>query len=313
MIIAEKLVKTYGEVRAVDGLDLLVPQGTVFGLLGPNGAGKTTSVRMLASLCAPDSGRAVVAGIDVVRKPREVRKVMGLAGQYSAVDDNLTGRQNLDMIGRLHHLGAAAARTRAEELLRRFDLVDAADRQARGYSGGMRRRLDLAGALVGRPRVLFLDEPTTGLDPRSRQQLWDVVQDLADTGTTVLLTTQYLEEADRLAAEIAVVDGGRIIAQGSPERLKADVGGGRLEVTLREQAHLAVAIEVLGSLAGVRPRPHPELTRVDVPTDDGELLVAAVRALDAAGVRVVDIALRRPTLDDVFLALTGRAAERGAA
>ncbi|MGH3858839.1 ATP-binding cassette domain-containing protein [Actinokineospora sp.] len=308
-IVAEGLVKTFGEVRGVDGLNLSVPRGTIFGLLGPNGAGKTTSVRLLATLSTPDSGRAFVAGIDVLRKPDAVRRVIGLAGQYSAVDDSLTGRQNLDMIGRLYHLGAKAARARATELLARFDLVDAADRPARTYSGGMRRRLDLAGALVARPQVLFLDEPTTGLDPRSRLMLWEAIEWLAMEGTTVLLTTQYLEEADRLAATVAVVDGGKVIAQGSPARLKADIGGGRLEVSLVDKAKLPAATEALSRLARTRAVADEARSRVLVPTDDGELLVEAVRTLDALGVRIADISMRRPTLDDVFLALTGRSAQ----
>jgi ABC-2 type transport system ATP-binding protein len=308
-IVAEGLVKSFGDVRGVDGLNLSVPRGTIFGLLGPNGAGKTTSVRLLATLSTPDSGRAFVAGFDVLRQADQVRRVIGLAGQYSAVDDALTGRQNLDMIGRLYHLGAKAARARATDLLTRFDLVDAADRPARTYSGGMRRRLDLAGALVARPQVLFLDEPTTGLDPRSRSMLWEAIEWLAVEGTTVLLTTQYLEEADRLAATVAVVDGGKVIAEGSPAKLKADIGGGRLEVSLMDKAHLRTAVEALGRLAGTRAIPDAARSRVLVPTDDGELLVEAVRTLDALGVRIADISMRRPTLDDVFLTLTGRPAQ----
>jgi ABC-2 type transport system ATP-binding protein len=309
-IVAEGLVKTYGKIRALDGLDLEVAEGSVLGLLGPNGAGKTTAVRLLSTLLVPDAGRALVDGHDVVRDPGAVRRVMGLSGQYSAVDENLTGRQNLDMIGRLYHLGRRAAAARADELLERFDLADAADRPARTYSGGMRRRLDLAGALVAGPRILFLDEPTTGLDPRSRFLLWDVIAGLAGDGATVLLTTQYLEEADRLAASVAVVEAGRVIAEGTPDELKAKVGGGRLDVVVRRAEQVGLATATLRRLAGTEPVVDEDVRRVSVPSQDGQFLVEAVRGLDVAGVVLDDIALRRPTLDDVFLALTGHQARR---
>ncbi|KWW99214.1 putative ABC transporter ATP-binding protein [Carbonactinospora thermoautotrophica] len=309
-IVAEGLVKQYGKVRALDGLDLAVPEGSVLGLLGPNGAGKTTTVRILTTLLRPDQGRALVGGYDVVEQPDAVRRIMGLSGQYAAVDENLTGRENLDMVGRLYHLGRKAARRRAEELLEQFGLTDAGDRPVRTYSGGMRRRLDLAAALVAKPRILFLDEPTTGLDPRSRLMMWDVIADLVRQGATLLLTTQYLEEADQLADTIAVVDHGRVIARGTADELKTQVGGERLEVVVLDTEGLGRAAKVLARVAGTEARVDEGERRVTVPVSGGaQALVAAVRELDAVDVKIDDIALRRPTLDDVFLALTGHVAE----
>lgn len=306
---AEGLVKHYGDVKALDGVDLEVPQGTVLGLLGPNGAGKTTTVRILATLLKPDSGRAFVAGYDVTRKPNDVRRAIGLTGQYAAVDEYLTGRENIAMVGGLYHLRSAFVKTRAEELLERFRLTDAADRPVKTYSGGMRRRLDLAASLVAHPAILFLDEPTTGLDPRSRLELWDVISGLVRDGTTVLLTTQYLEEADQLADSIVVIDHGLVIARGTAEELKSDVGGDRLEVVVS-------ADELAAAAAALRPLADGEVTideperRIDVPVSGGSrVLVEAVRALDTSEVHVRDIALRRPTLDDVFMSLTGHSAE----
>ncbi|MFZ5852128.1 MAG: ATP-binding cassette domain-containing protein [Actinomycetota bacterium] len=312
-IVAEGLVKHYGAVRALDGLDLVVPEGTVLGLLGPNGAGKTTTVRILATLLRPDAGRAAVAGLDVVTQARELRRTIGLSGQYAAVDETLTGRENLVLFGRLYHLGRATARARADELLARFDLVDAAGRQVKTYSGGMRRRLDLAASLVGRPRILFLDEPTTGLDPRSRIGMWDVIAGLVREGATLLLTTQYLEEADRLADAIAVVDHGRVIAQGTADQLKAQVGGERIEVVVHDRAQLPAAAGALRRTTGEEASVEEHTRHLTAPTSGGAgVLVGVVRELDAAGVVIDDIALRRPTLDDVFLALTGHAAEEPA-
>ncbi len=307
---AEGLAKHYGEVRALDDFDLQVPEGTVLGLLGPNGAGKTTAVRIFTTLLEPDAGRATVAGLDVVRDADAVRRTIGLSGQYAAVDENLTGRENLDMIGRLYHLGRAESRARADELLERFDLADAATRVVKTYSGGMRRRLDLAGALVIRPRVLFLDEPTTGLDPRSRLGMWDVLAELVGSGTTLLLTTQYLEEADRLADSIVVIDRGRIIARGTADVLKSQVGGEHLEVTVSAADELAAAAEVLARVGTGEPKVDQHTRSVGVAAQGGSpVLIDALRQLDAAGVVVSDVGLRRPTLDDVFLALTGHAAE----
>ncbi len=309
-ILAEGLVKHFGDVKAVDGLDLVVPWGQVYGLLGPNGAGKTTAVRILTTLLRADRGRATVAGIDVAKKPDAVRRVIGLTGQYAAVDEYLTGRENLDMVGRLYHLPAAYVKQRADELLERFQLTDAADRPVRTYSGGMRRRLDLSASLVGKPSILFLDEPTTGLDPRSRLQMWDVIADLVADGTTVLLTTQYLEEADQLAERIVVIDHGKVIAQGSSDELKTEVGGDRLEVVVRPGSSLDDAAASLRGFTDGEASVDTDTRRVTAPVSGGStVLVDAVRALDLAGVKIDDLALRRPTLDDVFLTLTGHAAE----
>jgi ABC-2 type transport system ATP-binding protein len=304
---ATGLVKRYGSVTALDGVDLVVPEGTVLGLLGPNGAGKTTVVRILTTLLVPDAGRAEVAGIDVLRDPGGVRRQLGLSGQYAAVDEYLTGYENLDMIGRLYHLGRRRSRERARELLAQFDLVDAGDRPARTYSGGMRRRLDLAGALVAAPPVLFLDEPTTGLDPRSRTDMWAVIQKLVAGGTTLLLTTQYLEEADVLADDIVVIDHGRVIARGTADQLKAQVGGERLEITVADVRELDEVSALLAPL-GVAPPVLDEHRRtLLMPVTGGvELLREALGRIADAGVRVDDAGLRRPTLDDVFLTLTGQ-------
>jgi len=299
------LVKCYGDVRALDGVDLEVQEGTVLGLLGPNGAGKTTMIRVLTTLLKPDAGSAGVAGLDVVHDAARLRALIGLAGQYAAVDENLTGKENLTMVGRLYGMERSTARRRAGELLERFDLSEAADRVVKGYSGGMRRRLDLAAALVASPPILFLDEPTTGLDPRSRLQLWETIEGLASEGATVLLTTQYLDEADRLADAIAVIDRGRVIAGGSSDELKDRVGGERLEVHLQDAARTGAAAEVLSVMGDEAPSVDGELVCVAVRHRPGAI-VEGVRLLDEAGVGVQDIALRRPTLDDVFLALTGR-------
>ncbi len=316
VITAEGLVKTYrtrrATVRALDGVDLTVAEGTVLGLLGPNGAGKTTTVRILATLLRPDAGRATVAGFDVVRDAQRLRSVIGLSGQYAAIDENLTGRENLWMFGRLYQLSSAEARVRADELLEQFDLLEAADRTAKTYSGGMRRRLDLGSALIGRPRLLFLDEPTTGLDPRSRLGMWDVIRSLVREGTTLLLTTQYLEEADELADTIAVVDHGRIIARGTADELKSQVGGERIEVVVHDRAEMARAVEILSRDAHGDCTVDDHTRRITVPAAGGaSTLVQVVRDLDEAGIGIDDIGLRRPTLDDVFLSLTGRAAEPG--
>lgn len=312
-ITATGLVKVFpsrsGAVRALDGVDLEVPTGTVLGLLGPNGAGKTTAVRILTTLLTPDAGSAQVNGMDVVTHPDEVRRAIGLSGQYAAVDEYLTGRENLVMIGRLYHLGIAAARQRAAELLERFSLSEAADRPAKTYSGGMRRRLDLAGALVAAPPIIFLDEPTTGLDPRSRIGLWEVIEGLVAEGKTVLLTTQYLEEADKLADSIAVVDRGKVIARGTSDQLKAQTGGERLAVTVGV-GQVDRAREVLARVgAGAIDIDEHTRTLVVPVTGGAGALLDAVRAFDAAGVAVLDIGIRRPTLDDVFLELTGRHAQ----
>ncbi|MGB7983165.1 MAG: ATP-binding cassette domain-containing protein [Candidatus Nanopelagicales bacterium] len=312
-ITAEGLVKVFpsrsGEVRALDGVDLEVAPGSVLGLLGPNGAGKTTAVRILTTLLTPDAGAATVNGIDVAADPQGVRRSIGLSGQYAAVDEYLTGRENLKMVGRLYHLGSPAASVRATELLEQFDLVAAADRPAKTYSGGMRRRLDLAGALVARPPIIFLDEPTTGLDPRSRIGLWDVIEGLVAQGTTVLLTTQYLDEADKLADSIAVVDRGRVIARGTSDELKATVGGERLAVTVGA-GQVATARAVLTGLATGAVDIDEHARTLVAPVSGGtRALLDAVRAFDEHGVHVLDIGVRRPTLDDVFLQLTGQHAE----
>jgi ABC-2 type transport system ATP-binding protein len=312
--VAEGLVKIYrsrkNEVRALDGLDLAVEEGTVLGLLGPNGAGKTTTVRILTTLLRPDAGRATVAGLDVVRQSQQIRRVIGLSGQYAAVDENLTGRENLWLFGRLYQLSSAEARRRADDLLEQFGLADAADRVVKTYSGGMRRRLDLASALTGRPRILFLDEPTTGLDPRGRLGMWEVIRGLVREGVTLLLTTQYLEEADELAHTIAVVDQGRIIARGTADELKAKVGGERIEVVVHNRDDIGRAAQVLSGESGSDATIDDHVRKITVPAQGGaRRLAQVVRDLDEAQITIDDIALRRPTLDDVFLTLTGHAAE----
>ncbi len=307
---AEGLRKRYGQTEALRGVDLNVERGTILGLLGPNGAGKTTTVRILTTLLKPDGGQARVAGYDVVREAEQVRYRIGLAGQAAAVDELLTGRGNLEMVGRLYHLPARDARRRADELLERFDLTEAANRIAKGYSGGMRRRLDLAASLVAAPPILFLDEPTTGLDPRSRLGMWAIIEELVAGGTTVLLTTQYLEEADQLADRIVVIDTGQVIASGTADELKAQIGGEQIDIVVHEAAHLAGAVEALSRIGSGVPRVDEDARRVTVPVRGGAAaLVEVVRELDLVGIAVEDLALRRPTLDEVFLALTGQGAE----
>ena len=307
---AEGLVKRYGKTTALSGLDLTVPAGIVYGLLGPNGAGKTTAVRVLATLIRPDGGQARVLGHDVQTEAAAVRRTIGLTGQYAALDEYLTGRSNLIMIGQLSRLTPQAAKRRADELLARFGLTDAAARAVKTYSGGMRRRLDLAASLIGHPAVLFLDEPTTGLDPSARALMWDIVRELVADGTTLLLTTQYLDEADQLAGRIAVIDDGKVIAEGTPAELKASVGGQRILLTLAEGANSAVAAKALAPFAtgAFIPNGRGGLIEVPVAAADG-LATEVLRALDAAGVSVSDISVRSASLDDVFLTLTGHAAE----
>jgi ABC-2 type transport system ATP-binding protein len=310
-ILVEGLTKSFGDVHALRGIDLSVPRGTVLGVLGPNGAGKTTAVRILTTLLQPDGGQALVEGRDVVREAAAVRRLIGLSGQSAAIQEELTGRENLEIIGRLYHLAWPEARRRAIELLEQFDLAEAADRAAKNYSGGMQRRLDLAASLVGRPRVMFLDEPTTGLDPRSRLGMWDIIRSLVAGGTTLLLTTQYLDEADELADEIVVIDHGLVIAAGTSEELKGRVGGDVLEFTVPDRSRLSDAVAAIASTGEGEPHADKEtgVVSVGVGGRGSEALVEAVRSLDAAGVETRGLALRRPSLDDVFLALTGHAAE----
>ncbi|HEY0360222.1 MAG TPA: ATP-binding cassette domain-containing protein [Mycobacteriales bacterium] len=309
-ILVEGLRKRFGSTQALDGLDLAVGEGAVLGVLGPNGAGKTTAVRVLATLLRPDAGHASVFGVDVVADPVRVREMIGLTGQYAAVDEFLTGWENLEMVGRLFRMGRRAARQRADELLERFDLVEAGGRPVKTYSGGMRRRLDLAASLVAKPRVLFLDEPTTGLDPRSRIGMWEVIGDLVRDGTTMLLTTQYLEEADQLASTIAVVDHGRVIARGTADELKTSIGGERLHFTVADPGQLPAAVEAVRRFADGEPDADKEAGELTIPVRQGaRILPDVIRELDAAGVVIADLAIRRPTLDDVFLTLTGHAAE----
>ena len=313
-VLAEGLTKSFGDVHALRGIDLAVPRGTVLGVLGPNGAGKTTAVRILTTLLRPDGGRAIVEGHDVVRQPAAVRRSIGLSGQSAAIQEELTGRENLEIIGRLFHLSWPHARTRATELLAQFDLSDAADRSAKNYSGGMQRRLDLAASLVGDPQVLFLDEPTTGLDPRSRLGMWDIIKKLVEGGTTLLLTTQYLDEADELANQIVVIDHGLVIAAGTADELKSRVGGDVLEFTVPDHSRLSDAVSAIVQVGEGEPHADKEtgVVTVGVGGRGSDALIDAVRGLDAAAVRTQGLALRRPSLDDVFLALTGHAAEEEA-
>ena len=310
-VIAEDLVKTYrnGAVRALDHLSLDVEEGTVLSVLGPNGAGKTTCVRILATLLRPDSGRAMVGGIDVIKHPEKVREVIGLSGQYAAVDEILTGWDNLVMFGQLYHLGKKQAIARADELLERFSLTESAKRPIKTYSGGMRRRLDLAASLIVKPKVLFLDEPTTGLDPRGRQEMWSVIEELVKGGVTLLLTTQYLEEADQLADEIAVIDHGKVIARGTSDALKKQVGGERLEIVV-EAHNVAKTMEVVANISGNKATLDEGLRMISAPVSTGATaLIDTLRSLDSEGIHPLDVGLKRPSLDDVFLSLTGHAAE----
>lgn len=309
-IVAENVAKYFGKVTALAGVSLIVPKGKVIGLLGPNGAGKTTLVRILTTLLPPDGGTVTVSGFDVVKQAQQVRKVIGLAGQSAAVDENLTGRENLEMVAQLYHVPRAEAKTRAKKLLEDFQLTDAADRSLKTYSGGMRRRLDLAASLVGNPNILFLDEPTTGLDPHSRIGMWEVIKTLATQGTTVLLTTQYLEEADYLADHIAVINRGKLIAQGTPEQLKSQIGGDVLELHLTDKSRVREAAELIQPLGAGRPHIDDISHQITLPISDGaKVLVEAIRQLDTHHIGIADIILRRPTLDEVFLKLTGRQAE----
>jgi ABC-2 type transport system ATP-binding protein len=310
-VIADDLVKTYrnGAVRALDHLSLDVEEGTVLSVLGPNGAGKTTCVRILATLLRPDSGHAMVGGIDVIKHPEKVREVIGLSGQYAAVDEILTGWDNLVMFGQLYHLGRKQAIARADELLERFSLTESAKRPIKTYSGGMRRRLDLAASLIVKPKVLFLDEPTTGLDPRGRQEMWSVIEELVKGGVTLLLTTQYLEEADQLADEIAVIDHGKVIARGTSDALKKQVGGERLEIVV-EAHNIAKAMEVVANISGNKATLDEGLRMISAPVSTGATaLIETLRSLDSVGIHPLDVGLKRPSLDDVFLSLTGHAAE----
>jgi len=304
----ENVVKTFGDIHALDGVSLEFEPGIIYGLLGPNGAGKTTLIRVLTTLLKPDSGRAWVAGIDVVGNANEARHHIGLAGQFAAVDDYLTGRENVEMVGLLYNLGAAEARRRADEVLERIHLTDAADRPVKTYSGGMRRRLDLAASMVGRPQVLFLDEPTTGIDPRSRIDLWDLIRDLVDGGTTILLTTQYLEEADNLAARIAVIDQGRVITEGTGDELKDRLGGAVVELSV-PAAERQAAITAIGEISGDHASFEPSRQKISIAATGPATLTEVVRRLDGASITPDDIALRKPTLDDVFLSLTGHIAD----
>ena len=310
-IVAENLIKSYdkGKVRALDGLSLEVEEGTVLGILGPNGAGKTTTVRILSTLLSPDSGNATVAGIDVIKHPDKVREIIGLSGQYAAVDEILTGYDNLVMFGQLYHLGKKNAVKRANELLERFSLTEAAKRPISTYSGGMRRRLDLAASLIVKPKILFLDEPTTGLDPRGRQDMWGVIDELVKGGVTLLLTTQYLEEADHLADEIAVIDSGKVIARGTSDVLKKQVGGERLEVVVEIQ-HLPKTQEIVAAISGFKPTIDEGIRQISAPVSTGaKALFDVLKALEEAGIHALDVGLKRPSLDDVFLSLTGHSAE----
>ncbi len=311
-IFVEDVHKSFGEVQALCGIDLVVERGKVLGLLGPNGAGKTTAVKILTTLLQPDRGRALVEGRDVVRTPAAVREIIGLAGQSAAIQEELTGRENLEIMGRLYHLDLETRKRRAGELLERFDLLEAADRPTKGYSGGMQRRLDLALSLVATPQVLFLDEPTTGLDPRSRLGMWDIIRELVAIGTTLLLTTQYLEEADELADEIVVIDHGRVIAAGTAAELKNRIGGDILEFAVVERPRLSEAAKAVGALSDAEPVVDSEAGRLSLRVGDGgsHALVETVRRLDALGINTEGLAIRRPSLDDVFLALTGHAAEQ---
>jgi ABC-2 type transport system ATP-binding protein len=310
-ILVEGLTKSFGDVHALRGIDLSVPRGTVLGVLGPNGAGKTTAVRILTTLLLPDQGRALVEGYDVVRQAAAVRRTIGLAGQSAAIQEELTGRENLEIIGRLYHLSWPQARSRAVELLDQFDLTDAADRAAKNYSGGMQRRLDLAASLVGHPKVLFLDEPTTGLDPRSRLGMWDIIRSLVADGTTLLLTTQYLDEADELADEIVVIDHGQVIAAGTAEDLKGRVGGDVVEFTVPDRSRVGDAVAAVIKIGESEPLSDPDtgMVSIRVGSRGSDALVETVRALDAASLETRGLTMRRPSLDDVFLALTGHAAE----